>query len=58
MQWIDKKESMPDTNSKKRVLVFTPTQHEDMRYRLVPSSLFKAVCRDGTHWMYVDDPKE
>lgn len=57
MDWIDRNDSMPDPDSKKRVLVFTPTQHEDMRYRLVPASLFKGVCRDGTHWTYVDDPE-
>ncbi len=58
MNWNNRVDSKPDPESKSRVLVFTPTQHEDMRYRLVPASLFKVVCRDATHWMYVDDPDE
>ncbi|MGA6493046.1 hypothetical protein ACPEG9_03830 [Escherichia coli] len=54
--WISRFEEMPDPSSEKRVCAFTPTNHEDMRYRFVPASLFKTVCRDATHWFYMLPP--
>ncbi|WP_436232897.1 DUF551 domain-containing protein [Escherichia coli] len=54
--WISRLEEMPDPSSEKRVCAFTPTNHEDMRYRFVPASLFKTVCRDATHWFYMLPP--
>ncbi len=54
--WISRFEEMPDPSSEKRVCAFTPTNHEDMRYRFVPASLFKTVCRDATHWFYILPP--
>ena len=56
--WIPVSERMPDPKSELRVCVYTPTPHEDIRYRFVPASLFKAVCRDATHWQYMSAPKE
>ena len=56
--WIPVSERMPDPKSELRVCVYTPTPHEDIRYRFVPASLFKAVCRDATHWHYMSAPKE
>lgn len=54
--WIPVSERMPDPESERRVCVYTPTSHEDMRYRFVPASLFKVVCRDATHWHYMTPP--
>ena len=54
--WISRFEEMPDPSSEKRVCAFTPANHEDMRYRFVPASLFKTVCRDATHWFYMLPP--
>ncbi|MFU69109.1 DUF551 domain-containing protein [Escherichia coli] len=54
--WISRFEEMPDPSSERRVCAFTPTNHEDMRYRFVPASLFKTVCRDATHWFYMLPP--
>ncbi|EFI4694727.1 hypothetical protein ACNDVK_003108 [Escherichia coli] len=54
--WISRFEEIPDPSSEKRVCAFTPTNHEDMRYRFVPASLFKTVCRDATHWFYMLPP--
>ena len=54
--WIPVSERMPDPKSEQRVCAYTPTPHEDMRYRFVPASLFKAVCRDATYWHYMEPP--
>ena len=54
--WVACSERMPDTASEKRVCVYTPTTHVDMRYRFVPASLFKAVCSSATHWYYMEPP--
>uniref|UniRef100_A0A7M2QNL3 Uncharacterized protein n=1 Tax=feces metagenome TaxID=1861841 RepID=A0A7M2QNL3_9ZZZZ len=54
--WISRAEQMPDPTSEKRVCAFTPTDHEDIRYRFVPASLFKTVCSDATHWCYMLPP--
>lgn len=54
--WIPVSERMPDPKSEFRVCVYTPTPHEDIRYRFVPAALFKAVCRDATHWYYMTAP--
>lgn len=55
--WIPVSERMPDPQNEFRVCVFTPTPHEDLRYRFVSASLFKSVCRDATHWHYMMPPK-
>jgi len=54
--WISVRDQLPDPKSERRVCVFTPTPHEDMRYRFVPASLFKAVCSSATHWYYIEPP--
>lgn len=54
--WVACSERMPDPESKFRVCVYTPTPHEDLRFRFVPASLFKSVCRDATHWQYMLPP--
>ncbi|EKY1962324.1 hypothetical protein RA241_003714 [Cronobacter sakazakii] len=54
--WISRAEQMPDPTSKKYVCAFTPTGHDDLRYRFVPASLFKTVCSDATHWCYMLPP--
>ncbi|HEI6729897.1 TPA: hypothetical protein SJ159_003123 [Yersinia enterocolitica] len=56
--WIKRSEQMPDPKDKRRVCVFTPNTAADLRYRLVPANLFKAVCSSATHWHYVNDPVE
>lgn len=55
-KWIPVSEHLPDPKSEQRVCVYTPTPHEDMRYRFVPASLFRAVCSDATHWYYMEPP--
>ncbi|WP_249354868.1 DUF551 domain-containing protein [Citrobacter sp. wls829] len=54
--WVTCSERMPDPDSKFRICVYTPTPHEDVRFRFVPASLFKSVCRDATHWQYMLPP--
>ncbi|MGQ4858904.1 hypothetical protein [Enterobacter roggenkampii] len=54
--WVACSERMPDRESKFRVCAYTPTPHEDVRFRFVPASLFKSVCRDATHWQYMLPP--
>jgi len=54
--WIPASERMPEPKSERRVCVYTPTPHEDMRYRFVPASLFKRVCSSATHWYYMEPP--
>lgn len=54
--WIPVSEQMPNHKSELRVCVYTPTPHEDMRFRFVPASLFKAACSDATHWKYMHQP--
>lgn len=54
--WIKCSERMPDSESEQRVCAYTPSPHEDMRYRFVPASLFKTVCRSATHWYYMEPP--
>ncbi|HHX8939177.1 TPA: DUF551 domain-containing protein [Yersinia enterocolitica] len=56
--WIKCSEQMPDPNRQRRVCVFTPSSAADLRYRLVPANLFKAVCSSATHWHYINDPVE
>ncbi|EOZ1744924.1 hypothetical protein ACQPRD_004155 [Yersinia enterocolitica] len=56
--WIKCSDQMPDPNRQRRVCVFTPHHAADLRYRLVPANLFKAVCSSATHWHYVNDPVE
>ncbi len=56
--WIKRSDQMPDPNQQRRVCVFTPSSAADLRYRLVPANLFKAVCSSSTHWHYVNDPVE
>lgn len=56
--WIKCSDQTPDANQQRRVCVFTPNDAADLRYRLVPASLFKAVCSSATHWYYVNDPVE
>lgn len=57
-QWIPVTDDKPDPNSSRRVCVFTPTTHPDMRYRFVSADIFKQVCSEATHWFYITDPKE
>ncbi|MGX5107219.1 DUF3850 domain-containing protein [Enterobacter cloacae] len=54
--WVACSERMPDPDSKFRICAYTPTSHEDVRFRFVPASLFKSVCRDATHWQYMLPP--
>lgn len=54
--WIPVSERMPDPKSEARVCVYTPAPHEDLRYRFVPASLFKTVCRYASHWYYMTAP--
>ncbi|WP_334354354.1 DUF551 domain-containing protein [Enterobacter hormaechei] len=54
--WVKCSERMPDPDSKFRVCAYTPSPHEDLRFRFVPASLFKSVCRDATHWQYMPLP--
>lgn len=54
--WIPVSERVPDPDSEQRVCVFTPSPHDDLRYRFVPASLFKTVCKDATHWHYMEPP--
>ncbi|MHA1068446.1 DUF551 domain-containing protein [Enterobacter ludwigii] len=54
--WVACSERMPDPDSEFRVCAYTPTPHEDVRFRFVPASLFKSVCRDATHWQYMLPP--
>ncbi|HIC8350047.1 TPA: DUF551 domain-containing protein [Enterobacter hormaechei subsp. steigerwaltii] len=54
--WVACSERMPDPGSEFRVCAYTPTPHEDVRFRFVPASLFKSVCRDATHWQYMLPP--
>lgn len=56
--WVKRSEQMPSPTDPRRVCVFTQNPAVDIRYRLVPANLFKAVCTDATHWHYVDDPVE
>ncbi|HHH1924162.1 TPA: hypothetical protein ACPZT9_000357 [Yersinia enterocolitica] len=56
--WIKCSDQLPDPNRQRRVCVFTPHLFADMRYRLVPANLFKAICSSATHWHYVNDPVE
>lgn len=56
--WIKCSDQMPDPNRQRRVCVFTPHHAADLRYRLVPANLFKAVCSSASHWHYVNDPVE
>lgn len=55
--WIPCSDRMPDPKSELRVCVYTPSEHEDMRYRFVPASLFKVVCAEATHWRYMGPPE-
>ena len=57
-KWVARSAHMPDPNDKRRVCVYTPNIADDIRYRLVPASLFKAVCSDATHWHYIEPPVE
>lgn len=57
-EWVKCDDRTPDPASKFRVCAYTPTEHVDVEFRLVPASLFKAVCRDATHWKYMEPPKE
>ncbi len=54
--WVKCSERMPDPDSKFRVCAYTASPHEDLRFRFVPASLFKSVCRDATHWQYMPLP--
>lgn len=54
--WVACSERMPDPDNAFRVCAYTPTPHEDVRFRFVPASLFKSVCRDATHWQYMLPP--
>ena len=51
--WVACSERMPDPESEYRICAYTPTPHDDVRFRSVPASLFKSVCRDATHWQYM-----
>ncbi|TYF62738.1 hypothetical protein DJ544_25270, partial [Enterobacter roggenkampii] len=54
--WVACSDRLPDPDSAFRVCAYTPTPHEDFRFRSVPASLFKSVCRDATHWQYMLPP--
>lgn len=54
--WVACSDRFPDPDSAFRVCAYTPTLHEDFRFRSVPASLFKSVCRDATHWQYILPP--
>ncbi|MFQ6284471.1 hypothetical protein ACLMPM_03565 [Yersinia enterocolitica] len=56
--WVKRSDQMPDPSQQRRVCVFTPNDAADLRYRLVPANLFKAVCTSATLWHYVNDPVE
>ncbi|EPA3162778.1 hypothetical protein ACQ26C_004366 [Yersinia enterocolitica] len=56
--WIKSSDQMPEPNRQRRECVFTPHHAADLRYRLVPANLFKAVCSSASHWHYVNDPVE
>lgn len=55
-EWISVSDGKPDPDDKRRVCVYTPSMHEDLRYRFVAASLFKAVCSEATHWYYTTTP--
>jgi len=49
--WIKCSERLPV----ERCLAFTPTDHEEIRYRIVPDRILKALS-DTTHWMPLPEP--
>jgi hypothetical protein len=49
--WIKCSDRMPDV----RCLAFTPSDHEEIRYRIVPERILKALS-DATHWMPLPAP--
>lgn len=55
-EWVSVNDTLPDPTSDKRVCAYTPSEHADLQYRSLPASLFKAVCRDATHWHYFTVP--
>jgi len=54
--WVKCSERMPNPEDARRVCAFTPSEHADLKLRLISSDLFKTVCRSATHWIYVDEP--
>lgn len=58
MHWTSVTDATPDPKSPLRICAFTPTERHDLRYRLVSADVFKMVCTDATHWLYVADPME
>ena len=50
-EWIKCSDRMPDV----RCLAFTPSDHEEVRYRIVPERILKALS-EATHWMPLPEP--
>ena len=50
-EWIKCSDRMPDV----RCLAFTPSDHEEVRYRIVPKRILKALS-EATHWMPLPEP--
>lgn len=54
--WIKCSDRMPEPDSGRRVCAYTPEQTDSMEYRMIAAGLFASVCRDATHWKYMQPP--
>lgn len=57
MEWIKCSERMPEKDSDLRVLAYSENDDMTIKYRLIAPGLFKQVCREATHWIYVTPPE-
>lgn len=50
------KDKMPEKQDKRRVLAYTPTDDIVIEWRVISAELFARVCKEATHWRYLDAP--
>lgn len=50
------KDKMPEKQDKRRVLAYTPTDDIVIEWRVIAANLFAQVCKEATHWRYLDKP--
>ena len=51
-EWISVDDRLPSERS----IAYTPNNEESMRWRFIPSRMFKQIASEATHWMPLPTP--
>lgn len=51
-EWVSFEDKVPA----ERCLAYTPSEHNEIRYRIIPAGLFRQAASEATHWMPLPTP--